>query len=499
VVVVEARETPATGVRKMNEPRQTTPRTERWTLGDVLDFECELEAARKRADADSVLEREGKLLRGQLGGSSLENIPRRMLFHRWLESRRKESPGLAGVEIDRAFRFGRALMWVAGGVLGGISAGGYLHYFGREPVNVFWFLSLLVAFPLFLSGLAVLLAVAMEDHGGLGVLGGRIFSLVARLSGRKRHAWDAWCGMIEKHGKRFLPLAKWPLLGLTQRFACAFGIGALLALWMRVIFTDLAFGWQSTVGWSPGTWHGVVRFLAAPWTWAFPSGVPTLDEIRGSQFTHVGGMTALDPAATRAWWPFLIGCLAAYSVALRALLIVLLGWNGRLALARLDFDHGDARWLGRKLTGPLFAPEAQPPSGALPDARTHAPRQYAVGGWFVLLAEGAEMTDAALRAGIARALGGTVSRTDRVEIDFADANTAALDAIRNSTDQVAVVIPSGTDPIEGIRKTLAQIAEACAGRACVVLLCGDNSRLALWQRWADARGLEIDLETLPSS
>ncbi len=482
----------------MSAPHRTTSRSDRWSLGDVLDFECELESARKRADADAVLEYEGKTLRAQLG-APLETAAPRVLFREWLDLRRKQSSAPAGAEIDRAFRFARALMWVAGGVLGVISAGGYLHYFGKEPVNVFWFLSLLVALPLFLSGLAVLLAIAMEDHGGLGILGGRIFHLISRLSGRKRHAWEAWSGMIERHGKRFLPIAKWPLLGLTQRFACAFGIGALLALWMRVVFTDLAFGWQSTVGWSPETWHAVVRFLAAPWVWAFPSGVPTLEAIRGSQFTHVGGMAALDPAATRAWWPFLIGCLAVYSVALRALFIALLGWNGRLALARLDFEYGDARWLGRKLVGPLFAPAAQPPSGALPEARTHAPRQYAQGGWLVLLAEGADIADAALRAGIAQTLGGTVSRTERVEIDFADANTAALDAVRNSTDSVAVVIPSGTDPIEGIRKTLAQIAAACEGRACVVLLFGDRSRQALWQRWADARGLDMDLETLPSA
>jgi hypothetical protein len=468
----------------------------RWSLGDALDFECEVEDAKKRGG--DALRREGEVLRKTMGCDSLEGIPPRKLFLAWLDLRQKESPGLPGAGMERALHLARALMWMTGALLGGAGASGYLHYFGKEPVNVFWFLFWLVAFPLILSGLAVLLALAMQEHSGPGAIGGRIFSFISRLFGRKRETWEAWSGLIERHGKRILPLAKWPLLGLTQRFACAFGTGALLALWVRVVFTDIAFGWQSTVGWSPETWHAVSRFFSAPWTWAFPSGVPSLDQIRGSQFTHVGGMAALDPAATRAWWPFLIGCLAVYSVALRGLIIALLGWNGHRALARLDFDYSDAHWLRRKLAGPLFPRDTQPPSGELPAGSSHPTQPHTAGSWFVLLAEGVELEDAALRAGIANSLGGTVSRIGRVEIDFAGANAAVLDAIRNSTDRIAVVIPSATDPIEGIRKTLAQIASACAGRGWVVLLHGDGARLPLWRRWADAVRLDLDLAILPS-
>ena len=483
-------------------PNQRAVREGRWSLGSAFDFECEVEKAKNRAD--DALRSEGEMLCKTLRCRALDDFPRRIVFLEWLKLRREESPELAGTEIDRTFRSGRAWLWIIGCLLGGLSAGGYLHYLGKEPVNVFWFLFWLVAFPLFLSGLAVFLALAMQEHSGLGAIGRRIFDKVFKHRGQKRSDWEAWNSMIEKHGKRFLPLAKWPLLGMTQRFACAFGIGALLALWVRLVFTDIAFGWESTVGWSPETWHTASRFFAAPWIWAFPSGVPTLEQMRASQFTHAGGMSVLDPAATRAWWPFLIGSLAVYSVALRGLFIALLGWKGRRALNLfadcLDEEkHSDANDVFRRLEGPLMAAITQPASGALPARRAHPAQPHDAKSWFVLFAGDVASEGPALHTAIAQSLGGTVSRIERVEIDHASVNAPALDAVRGSTDRVAVWIPAATDPIEGIRKTLEQIAIACSGRPWVVLLHGDRARLPLWQRWSDAVRLNLDLVSWPSS
>jgi hypothetical protein len=486
----------------MNTPSQTAVRDACWSLGSALDFECEIEKAKSRAD--DALKSEGEMLCKTLACRALEDLPKRKVFLEWLRLRRAESPELAGTEIDRTFRSGRAWMWIAGGLLGGGSAGGYLHYLGREPVNVFWFLFWLVAFPLFLSALAVFLALATREHTGPGGIGRRIFDQLFRCRGQKRRDWDAWAGVIERHGKRFFPLAKWPLLGLTQRFACAFGIGALLALWVRLVFTDIAFGWESTVGWSPESWHAAARFLAAPWIWAFPSGVPTPEQMRASQFTHAGGISALDPAATRAWWPFLLGSLAVYSVALRGLFIALLGWNGRRALNLfadcLDGEkHSGANDLFRRLAGPLMAAAVQPASGALPAGRAHPAQPREAKSWLVLLSGEAAIGDLALHAAIAGSLGGKVSGIERVEIDHASANGPVLHAVRSSPDHVAVWIPSATDPIEGIRKTLEQIAIACSGRPWVVLLHGDRARLPLWQRWSDATRLDLDLVSWPST
>ncbi len=472
----------------------------RWSLGDALDFECEAEIAKSRSKDD--IRGEAGQIRAKLGCDALADIPRRRLFLEWIRWRREKSPALVGAEVDRTFRSARVLMWIVGAVLGGAAAGGYLHYLGREPVNVFWFLFWLVVFPLILSVLAVFLALAVQEHSGLGAVGRMIFSRLLRLRGQGRQGWEAWSGMIEKHGRRVLPLAKWPLLGLTQRFACAFGIGALLALWVRLVFTDIAFGWESTVGWSPEAWHAAARFVAAPWTWAFPSGVPSLGELRSSQFTHSGGMIALDPAATQAWWPFLIGCIVTYSVALRGLLIALLGWKGRVALNQFaacleEHRHSDANALHSRLAEPLMVAGEQPPSGELPAARMHPAHARSAENWLVLLSEGVALSDAHVRAVIAESLGGAVAGMERVEIDCAAANAAVLDAVRVSHHPAAVLVPAATDPIEGIRKTLAEIASACAGRECAVLLLGAPERLPLWQRWADAVRLDIHLASWP--
>lgn len=284
-----------------------------WSLGDVLDFECLI----KQGAEGSVAE--GQAIIARLGLKSLDEMSRHMLFREWIALRREQMEVFHGREFDRIFRLARAMMWVSGTILGGVSAAGYLAYFGREPVNVFWFWFWLVFFPLLLTLSAFLFGFVAKDSNEPAEIARWLFGkLFRQFPNRMRRAWEEWCGVVEKHHRHLASIVAWPLLGMTQRFACAFGLGALVALLGFLLFKDIAFGWQSTFGGSAEAWHTFTWVVAWPCSWVFSSGCPSLESVRASQYTHVGGMAALDPAATRAWWPFLVGCLAVWSVGFRS-------------------------------------------------------------------------------------------------------------------------------------------------------------------------------------
>jgi hypothetical protein len=463
-----------------------------WTLGDVLDVEYLCTSGTVDASRDR------EALAREFSPRPLAEVKRGELFYRWLKLRRATMPQLPGGTLDRIFRVARFLAWVLGVAVGASSAGGYLLYFGREPVNPFWFLLWLVLVPLLFSLALIALARAWHDWSGPGALARWLIGAVCRrLPGPARTAWQAWNGTFAKHRDRHAGLVTMPLLGITQRAACGFALGALLALWLRVVFTDIAFGWQSSAGWKMETWHGIAHAIAAPWTWLFPSACPTAEQMRDSHFTFAEGVAAIQPAASQAWWPFLAGCLLVWGAGVRAAFILLIGWKERCALREPNFSHSDANAVHRALTGPLFFSEGATPHPEVDSKAAPAPVHAPGRGWLVLAAENAGADRASIEKAIATRLGGSVAGVHAVAMDDAGANTAALAAVSDAREPVAVVLPAARDPILAVKKTLLGIAAACAGRECVVLLHGDPARLPLWRKFAAAH--RVDLEILAAS
>ncbi len=471
--------------------RTTQPR---WTAGDVLDLEilcASAEVQQDLAGSRADLERE-------IAPQKLTQLPRSALFRRWLKVRRPKNPGLPGASLDRVFRVARFLAWLLGILLGASSAGGYLLYFGQEPVNPFWFFLWLVLVPLLISAVIIGLAAAWHDWSGPAAFARWLVGAICRrLPGGARSAWQAWSGIFARHRDRHARLAVLPLLGVTQRAACGFALGALMTLWLRVVFTDIAFGWQSSAGWSMETWHGVARGIASPWAWLYPWACPTVEQVRASHFTFAGGMKEVAPWASQAWWPFLAFSLAVWGVGVRTAIILFLGWHERRALRNPDFSHSDANALYRALTGPLFsgpAPDAAPTlaDSALP------PVPHATGrAWLVLVPDAEPPDRAAVERALAASLGGSVRSVHAVAVDDSGANAAVLSAVQGAMEPVAVLLPAARDPILAIKKTLAAIAAACAGRECVVLLQGAPSRLPLWRKFAAANRLEMEMMPVP--
>jgi hypothetical protein len=387
---------------------------------------------------------------------------------------------------------------VLGILIGASTAGGYLLYFGREPVNPFWFFLWLVLVPLLISAVILVLAAAWHDWSGPGALARWLVGVICqRLPGGARSAWQAWSGIFARHRDRHARLAVLPLLGITQRAACGFALGALGTLWLRVVFTDMAFGWQSSAGWKMETWHGIAQVIAAPWAWWMPEGCPTLEQVRDSHFTYAGGMKDIAPGASQAWWPFLAASLAVWGVGVRSAIILFIGWHERRALREPDFSHSDANALHRALTGPLF--EGQPSTGGLeiPDAAARTAAHAGGRAWLVLAPDSEPADRSVAGRAVAAALGGTATEVKTIAVDDPGANAGLLAELRTSSAPIAVLLPAGRDPILAIKKTLAAIVEASTGRECVVLLHGPAQRVPLWRKFAAAHRLEIEFIPVP--
>src|SRR6478735_2330184 len=314
----------------------TVPKRTPWTLADVLDFEALLHNDEQHSDLHELAERDSTLWRERIERTlePVEHDAPSTVFHRWLESRRATDA--------RSFRPGtwlangwRALGYfstVAGLVSGVLVAGGALYYRGERPVNVAVFIGVTVGVQwllllwvglLWISGgfraAASRTLVALFDSMGRALAG-----TMEHLSGDERQRLRGDAAALRNLAGRNSDLLRWPPLIAVQRFGVSWNLGVLAALLLRVLATDVAFGWESTWATRPDTAHHIAAGLAAPWTWFAPNACPTLQQVERSWFHYQSGMTAMDRTSAAAWWTWLVGVIVTYGLLPRALL---LGWS----------------------------------------------------------------------------------------------------------------------------------------------------------------------------
>ena len=144
-----------------------------------------------------------------------------------------------------------------------------LHYDGKQPVNVSWYLFILVFVQL---GLALATAVAwglrrskavsgvIRDVSFLSHLIRPLFTKAARYIQRHRllhipqdlrEGAASRRGLTEAHFALYGPAAYLPFLIAAQVFGIGFNIGVIAITLALEWFTDLAFGWGSALGAEP--------------------------------------------------------------------------------------------------------------------------------------------------------------------------------------------------------------------------------------------------------
>jgi hypothetical protein len=463
-------------------------RPETWTLADVLDFEALVAADERAPDPAAIATHDARLWQEQIAPQLLpdESADRPTIFHRWLKARRANET-LPGTWLTTGWRMLAGGAVIAGLALGFLVASGALYYAGARPVNVAVFLAVTV-------GVQWLLLERLFVRAGESI-GQWLASALEHLSGPKRLRLRAEAATLRQLAGRNLQLLRWPPWLALQGFGIAWNLGVLAALLARVVFTDVAFGWESTSAQGPDGMHALARAFAAPWTWFAPNACPTLQQVEHSWFHYQSGVAALDRAATASWWPWLVGFILVYGLLPRAALWFYFWTQSRLGLRKLTFDEPRHRAAWYRLTGPVVHTN-QPPNA---DSLSHETRASPNA---VPKAEaGCLLTASSLSGGRAEIerwvtvrLGWRVACSEVVEIDYPSGNDAALGRLAAAWQQAPcwlIAVPAPFTAFSAFTQFVARLKTSARSEGFVLVVALDeHGKLkapdAEWTRyWSD--------------
>jgi hypothetical protein len=362
-----------------------------WTVADLIDFEYYLDAdereLREHPSARKALaERDRALYLDRIAPEVADEAPhtpshRRVSLRRWLAARRNgEDPPMRGILPGAAFDSAQrlvTLMLAVIGFLAGVGiASALLSYDGTRPVSVSWYLFLLVIVQFLLVASVVSAWLLRRTRGrgsasASGLLMHVIRPLVTKaaslLQGQRiGHARAeiqdqalARQGLLKSQFALYGPVSYLPLIIPAQIFGVAFNVGVILTTVLLEWFTDLAFGWGSTLNVHPQTIFDITRLIALPWSWLLGEGIgyPSLEQVAGSRIILEHWATATptikpDPAHLRSWGSFLVMAVVTYGLLPRLVL-----WGGsvlaqHLILARLPFTHSRTQALYGRMLSP---------------------------------------------------------------------------------------------------------------------------------------------------
>jgi hypothetical protein len=374
------------------------------TLPDLIDLEAQL--ARDHDASPAALEARDRAIvtegepRAPTSSSPPTSTSTSSLLAGWLETLRAREPGalFPGRAVARALGSVRAALALLGLALGWGTAAALVAFTGGHPVDVFAVLLVLVlAQAALLVALAAALLLPAATLGaplvGLfreaaGALVRRLASAAARGDRGRAAEWTALWHRLRARRSLYHHVEPWLLLGTTQLFGVAFNVGALAALLRAVVFSDVAFGWGTTlVELSPERFQALASALAAPWGWLFPDAVPSLALVEGTRYSrlegaylHAGAGRAADPAFVGGWWPFLAAAVACYGLLPRAAALAFARFRADRLLARLPLADAEVVRVVRRLTEPHVETRSPAPEPAGPRARSAGPQARAAPG-----------------------------------------------------------------------------------------------------------------------
>jgi hypothetical protein len=434
------------------------------SIAQLIDLAEQLRVDGGRSEAE--LRRRDREIGRRIAGGRRE----RVLV--WLAEVRGEGDSSAGTAV-RSRRLILALLILLGWTLGFAVSRAVYYYDGTRPVNTIEVLGVFVAAQL---GLLALTAIAMLPTGfrrrlpvvgalqdGLVVLSpGRWQSAMARLLPQaQREALGSMLGRGRVHQKLFGDVQRWGVLLASQLFGVAFHMGALSGCLYLVLFTDLAFGWSTTLDINSGELHRITQTLSIPWAAWLGDASPSISLIDTTRYFRLGGgslrgtsaLEAIDPASLGGWWPFCVAAMVTYGLLPRLALWILAQLRFASAVAAA-FDRlpGLADLVDR-LDSPLVetnAPDVEPTGRALQASEVRPGRELETRRCAIVNWAGLDLSDASLSSAMQRAfsLDAVCVRAAGGAQSLADdrAVLASLAEMRQQSDLAVVVAVRAWEP-----------------------------------------------------
>jgi hypothetical protein len=438
---------------------------------DAIDVPTWLEADRLTPYAERV-RRDRGIARSFAPASRLQSVRK---WWREAAAGDHSSDGARLVRVRTLVTFVMAGLGIAAGITVALAA---FRYDGSQPVNVVRLLALLVGVQLAFLALTLLLlmgrAIGFKSFQDLlatitpGGWAASVFRRLARASPVAARLFD-WHSARASAGR----FAKWQILFWSQAAAVAFNVAALVSAILLVTFTDLAFGWSTTLEANPAAVSRAVQAIAWPWHTFVPGAVPSTALVEQSQFFRLesGSLASGASRALGGWWPFTVLCVVTYGLLPRLALLVLAAARLRAATGALLLDEPRVTALLDRMAAPEIetaaeAHDAAPAGSPTPAASPPRPitgRANAVI-WDDSLAPDAARTYSRERLGfelasIAEAGGGRAMVDDR----------AALEQAGDGAHPVVVFAPAWEPPLLELLDFLAELRRRLGTAASIVV------------------------------
>lgn len=350
-----------------------------YTIDQIIDLEYFLHEDSLQTPEDLHL-RDRKIARKILADTSGTQKTNQELLSTWIQTRRidefkDENHSSPGTLFSRGQSLASTLISLKGFIVGLFAGWAFFTYAGTSPINVLQFLLFFVFSQLLVTGFLFIGLCVKKLLPGIKVpdtsfyllynLGKKLFIFINRkwfdsISGSKRESVRHAYGIIKSKNQLYGSLFYWPIFSLAQLFGITFNIGLLATTFTKIITSDLAFGWQSTLQLSSSAILKMVHLLSMPWSWLLPSGTgsPTLAEIAGSHIILKDGIYHLTTADLVAWWPFLLLCLITYGLLIRIVFYISARFMENRSLAGLDCSTPQCMSLLRRMQTPVVSTQA---------------------------------------------------------------------------------------------------------------------------------------------
>lgn len=467
-------------------------------LTDLVELEAQIALERERDPED--LHARDRAIGAELEARGADFSDRDGLLSAWVDglTTRGAATGL-GPKVAAAHRLATYGLVLTGVALGWGTATVTLAYDGRDPINVLEYLLAVVGSQVVLLGLLVLGVLLARFGARIPVVGDvqailgwmvrglerRVEKASLHIDSDRRTAWQVVQARLRARASLYTNVERWVLLAMTQSFAVAFNAAVLLAGLRLVLFSDLAFAWNTTLELSTARFAEIVQAAGLPWHALWPQAVPSPHLVEVTRYSrlegayvHASAGRSADPSAVGQWWRFLVAATVAYGFLPRLSLLTAALIGRARALRRLPLDTPDVDRILRRMRAPRVRTQAEQTPTDGPDLSPARPvasaSQAGAAGATVILWRDVPLTDPATRAVVRAVLDvepGEVARAGGM--DFA-ADGALLAGLSKQPGPVVLIAEAWEAPDKGTRRFLAQVRESLGPQLVIhVLLIGE--------------------------
>ncbi len=356
----------------------------KWRIKDLIDLEYFLHGDETKSD-ESEDQKDRNIFLNHIQpllqkGKSSFSASRSTIIRYWLDERRNlerndlgPKAKFPGDAFDEGYKLSVYILIIIGLFSGsGLAMSFLTAYKGTEALNVFGYFGALVLmqiFLLFVMAFFYFLRRSNRLFKSVSIVYPLLSAFLARmlskleegtmnkLSAERRSNLKAAIGLVKGKHIIYGSIFFWPIFLIAQIFGIAFNLGILAATILRVLISDLAFGWQSTVQFSSQAVYQLVKAVSLPWSWIIspPIAHPTLEQIQGTRMVLKEGIKPLATQDLVSWWPFLCLAVIFYGLLPRIVLFFVALIAKNRAIDKLDFRHAACDRLIMRLETPRIS------------------------------------------------------------------------------------------------------------------------------------------------